>query len=414
MIAVKCSMHLGKKWSRQHNLRQYDKKKWNRDGHIDESRSGLNVVLADTQLDSFFDATFGDALVAFNEKNYQKHPDRLFGFKNAAEYEKATPQERRTRAVKAYYSEQKKNVQEGIFQLGDHDEYMQLVQLVGRKKADEIHCAYLTKLYKKFVEENPSLTVFSAVMHMDETKDGTPHLHLDFLPVSESSRGLTKKVSMEGALKSLGFKRAKNQKYAESPYRQWLSDRRAAFEDFAQTFSNKHKLGIVILPSEKAKVGHEQPEAWKARQGKVDVAQGMIAALTGKDKKAKEEAVEYIIGNAQTVAESITKKAKADKKKAADDIAAAKQVSASATAAIKAAEVARQEAVNVKIKVDSERADLEAERAKNKAEINRQVRRRLSAEKLHKDMSKVSAVQQRRIKQIGVTLDENGLTVPKR
>ena len=185
----------------------------NKDGHIDESRSHLNTELTYTPLSKFFGETFGDALIAFNDANYKKHPDRLIGFKNAKEYENATPQERRERAVKAYCNEQKKNVQEGIFQLGDHNEYMQLVQQVGQQKADKIHADYLEGVYKKFVEDNPTLKVFSAVIHMDEVRDGTPHLHLDFIPVAESSRGLTKKVSMEGALKELGFKREKQQKY---------------------------------------------------------------------------------------------------------------------------------------------------------------------------------------------------------
>lgn len=414
MTAMKCTMHLGRKWSRRHNLRQYDKDKWNKDGHIDEDRSELNKVLTDTPLEEVIDTAFGDALVAYNDKNYKKHPDRLIGFKSAKEYEKATPEERRTRAVKAYYNEQKKNVQECIIQLGDHDEYMRLVEQYGKKKADEIYLDYLTEAYNKFVNDNPSLNVFSAVIHMDETKDGTPHLHIDFLPVAESSRGLTHKVSMEGALNTLGFKRKKDQKYDERPYVRWLRERRTAFEDFAQSFSNRHKLGIVIMRSEQSNVHHEQPEDWKVRQGKVDVAQGMISALTGNDKKLKEEAVKYIISNAEAVANSITQEATKKERKAAEDMAAAKRISASAMAAVKAAEDARTEAVAEKQKAEKERADLEAERAENTANVNKQVRRRLSAEKLHRDMSKVSATQLRRMKQIGVAIDENGFTVPKR
>lgn len=421
MTAMKCTMHLGKKWSKRHNLRQYDKEKWNKDGHIDEYRSELNKVLTDTPLEEVIYTDFSDALVAYNDKNYKKHPDRLIGFKSAKEYEKAKPEERRTRAVKAYYNEQKKNVQEAIIQLGDHEGYMQLVKQYGKQKADGIYTEYLTETYNKFVGDNPSLKVFSAVIHMDETKNGTPHLHIDFLPVAESSRGLTHKVSLEGALNALGFKRKKEQKFDERPYVQWLRDRRTAFEDFAQSFSNKHKLGIVIIRSEQSNVRHEQPEDWKARQRKVDVAQGMISALTGKDKKLKEEAANYIISNAQAVAEGITQEAVKKQKKANDDMAAAQQIAAGAREAIKVANQAREQAVAAKKKIDAERAKLSderealsVEREGNIAEVNRQVRRRLSAEKLHRDMSKVSAAQQRRMKQIGVTIDENDVTIPKR
>ena len=86
----------------------------------------------------------------------------------------------------------------------------------------------------------------------------------------------------------------------------------------------------------------------------------------------------------------------------------------------KSYENARKTADEERLQASSERANLATERAeladKSKAvdkSINQQVRRRLQGEKLHRDMSKVSAAQQRRMKQIGVTLDENGLTVSK-
>lgn len=417
MIAAKASMHVDKKWSRKHNLRQFDKDKWNKDNHIDYGRSEMNAVLADTPLDEFFDATFGDALAAYNEKELKKHPDRLIGFKNRQDYEKCPENKRREKAVRAYYNEQKKNVQEGIFQLGDHGEYLQLVEQLGQKKADEVHKQYLTELYKKFVEDNPSLRIVSAVIHMDEVKDGTPHLHLDFLPVAENSKGLATKVSMEGALKPLGFKRVNGQKYAETPYKQWLADRRKGFENFAQAFSNEHKLGIVILPSEKSTKPHIDPPVYKEQQERIKASKGKIKTAIDKVLKGKsieQETAEYIIANAQATSEGITQEAVKKQKKANEDMSAAKQVTA-------AAEQEQERANALKKKTDDERAELsveraafDAERAGKRAEINRRVRHRLSAEKLHKDMSKVSAVQRRRMAQIGVTLDENGLTVPKR
>ena len=33
-IEAKASMHVGKKYSLKHNLREYDANKWNTDGHI--------------------------------------------------------------------------------------------------------------------------------------------------------------------------------------------------------------------------------------------------------------------------------------------------------------------------------------------------------------------------------------------
>lgn len=55
----KISLHVGKKWSQRHNLRDYDKEKWNVDKHIDDSRSHLNVVVKNENLEDFFDKVFG-------------------------------------------------------------------------------------------------------------------------------------------------------------------------------------------------------------------------------------------------------------------------------------------------------------------------------------------------------------------
>ncbi len=351
MIAMKCSMHHGKRWSRKHNVRDFDKKEWNKDGHIDDKRSELNVILKDVLLECAFDQLFGDALVAYNAKNYIKHSERLIGFHSKKEYEKATPEERRTKAVRAYMNEQKKNIQEAIFQLGDHEKYMELVELHGKEEADKIYCQYLKAVYEKFVEDAPYMYVFSAVIHMDETKYGTPHIHVDYFPFCESARGLTSKVSMDGALRQLGYDRKKRsedgnaEKFGTRPYIRWLNDMRISFEDFAQVFCNENKLDIMILPSEKSVARHEQPEDWKARQGRVEATNGKVAAFLGKDKKAKLDAVEHIIGNAKATAESLTNEAKSAKKEATAKLAEAKQFSAAAQLSAESADAFRKKAI---------------------------------------------------------------------
>ena len=420
MITMKCSLHLGHKHSRAHNVRKFDKEKWNKDGHINPDRAHLNSVLVDTDYLKFIDENFGDALVDFNEKNYQKHPDRLIGFNSKAAYEKCSDKERRSKAVKAYAREHKKDVQEAIIQLGDHGEYLEMVKLHGKTEADKIYALYLEEAFEKWQKDNPTLKVFCAAIHMDEVSDGTPHLHIDFMPVVESTRGLNTKVSMDSALDKLGFKREKEHKYSETPYKLWLKDRRAAFEDFAQGFVNEHKLEIVILPSEPCKVGHIDPPEYKARQSRVKASKGAIAAFTGKDKKLQVEAAEFIISNAQVVADGIAAEATAERKVAVEKkaeadkmIEAAKVAQESYQQAQREADEQKEAAVNEKNAATAERTVL-ADKAKAlDKSVNQQVRRRLQTEKLHRDMSKTSAAQQRRMKQIGVTLDENGLTVSK-
>ena len=246
-IEAKASMHVGKKYSLKHNLREYDANKWNTDGHIQSDRSHLNERLTHTELRDFFQKTFGAAIDQYNEKNREKHPDRMT-------------------SVDDYYNKYKGHAQECIMQMGDHENYMELIKLVGQEKADYIHKQFLTRAYKNWLKDNPSLKVFSATIHMDEIKDGTPHIHLDFLPVAESSRGLTVKVSMDGAMKKLGYDRktkakdGENDSYKETPYRRWLSQQRERVESLADEY-------VHLIPSQPfTKRRRQETWQWRAQQ----------------------------------------------------------------------------------------------------------------------------------------------------
>ena len=246
-IEAKASMHVGKKYSLKHNLREYDANKWNTDGHIQSDRSHLNERLTHTELRDFFQRTFGAAIDQYNEKNREKHPDRMT-------------------SVDDYYNKYKGHAQECIMQMGDHENYMELIKLVGQEKADYIHKQFLTRAYNNWLKDNPSLKVFSATIHMDEIKDGTPHIHLDFLPVAESSRGLTVKVSMDGAMKQLGYDRktkakdGENDSYKETPYRRWLSQQRERVESLADEY-------VHLIPSQPfTKRRRQETWQWRAQQ----------------------------------------------------------------------------------------------------------------------------------------------------
>ena len=246
-IEAKASMHVGKKYSLKHNLREYDANKWNTDGHSQSDRSHLNEKLTHTELRDFFQKTFGAAIDQYNEKNREKHPDRMT-------------------SVDDYYNKYKGHAQECIMQMGDHENYMELIKLVGQEKADSIHKQFLTRAYNNWLKDNPSLKVFSATIHMDEIKDGTPHIHIDFLPVAESSRGLTVKVSMDGAMKMLGYDRktkakdGENDSYKETPYRRWLSQQRERVEILANEY-------VHLIPSQPfTKRRRQETWQWRAQQ----------------------------------------------------------------------------------------------------------------------------------------------------
>lgn len=292
---MKCSMHAGKAYSVKHNERDFDKEKWNNDGHIDYSRSELNQTYLSQPLYEFFDEQFGDALVEYNDRSREKHPERLIGFSSAQDYDKCPLEERRQRAVKAYYREQKNKVQEVIIQLGNHEDYISLVEKVGQERADQIHTDYLKEAFERWKKENSSLVPFCAVSHFDETRDGTPHIHIDFIPIAESNRGLSRKVSMDGALNQIGFKRKKQHKYAETPYKQWLCAYRASQEQAAQQFVDRNELGLTIERSEPTKSRHEQPQDYKLRQAeqKRKDVEKKTEELQERETHLQQQALEY-------------------------------------------------------------------------------------------------------------------------
>lgn len=271
-ISGKISLHCGKKYSHKHNLREYDVSKWNLDGHITAERMKLNEVLIDIPVRQFFAETFGEAIDKYNAANEKKHPDRVTD-------------------VNKYYNDHKGKVQEAIFQMSDHENYLKMVNEVGQQRADEIHKGYLTDVYNQWINKNPSLKVFSATIHMDEIKDGAPHMHLDFVPVAESTRGLTTKISMDGAMKQLGFFRKPKQKYSETPYKQWLEVQRLRVEELAKKY-------ITVVPSEPSVVKHQQPHEWKAQEHKKSAMQKLTQVFTAKKTIDNAQA---IIDNAESI-----------------------------------------------------------------------------------------------------------------
>lgn len=277
MLECKSTMHIGKKYSLRHNTRDFDHEKWNKDGHINESRSCLNEVLVNVNLRDFFEETFSKAIEKYNEKNKSKHADRCT-------------------TVSKYFQEQKGKAQETILQVGDADTYTEMVEQFGQSKADDFYKTALKNAFEKWREDNPSLKVFGAYIHLDEA---TPHLHLDWLPVAESNRGLTTKVSLEGALKQIDFARNKSDKYDKTPYKRWLSERRKEYEDFWQHTADEllGKDVIKILPSEPTTAPHR--ETWEHRETQKGLAK-VTDFVTGKGTK-KIAVAEEIIANAKQI-----------------------------------------------------------------------------------------------------------------
>ena len=169
------SFHNGTTWSRGHNIR--DERYTSKQEHIDSSLTEQNVIVRDIPVRQAYAEIFDKSVEEYNAK--QKRSDR----KIDCYYDK----------IKA--DKRKHLVYECIVQIGDRD--------------DTGHTAEPEKqALKKFAEEwdkrNPNLRLIGAYIHCDEP-DGTVHMHMDYIPVAECTRGMRLQNSLDRALCQQGF-----------------------------------------------------------------------------------------------------------------------------------------------------------------------------------------------------------------
>lgn len=201
------SFHNGSSWSRGHNVR--DKRFVKEQAHIDKSLSDNNIILVDEVVRKAYDRIFGEAVTEYNAK--QKRSDRR---------------------IDNYYNKIKNDkkkhiVYECIVQIGDKDDTGNNAEL--EKEA-----------LKRFVEDwerrNPNLKLIGAYIHADEP-DGTVHIHIDYIPVAECTRGMKLQNSLDKALQQQGFNTENIHKTAQIA---WQDSERKALIDICK------ELGIDV------------------------------------------------------------------------------------------------------------------------------------------------------------------------
>ncbi|PEQ68083.1 plasmid recombination protein [Bacillus cereus] len=106
-------------------------------------------------------------------------------------------QKRKDRKIDDYYDK--------IHKDDKTHEQRELVVAIGEGKDDPKYRDAKKKALQRyagvFQERNPNLAVYNMVLHDDEAN---PHLHINYVPNFESSRGLTKRVGMDRALQQQG------------------------------------------------------------------------------------------------------------------------------------------------------------------------------------------------------------------
>lgn len=141
---------------------------------IDPSRLEENIYFVQKDIRSVYKDVFQEAVNKYNEK-----------------------QKRNDRKIMDYYDKIKKDTKT--------HEQRELVVAVGEGKDDPKYREAKKEALKQYAEafqgRNPNLAVYNMVLHDDEAN---PHLHINYVPNFESSRGLTRRVGMDRALQQQG------------------------------------------------------------------------------------------------------------------------------------------------------------------------------------------------------------------
>ncbi|GAE43292.1 plasmid recombination protein [Bacillus mycoides] len=141
---------------------------------IDPSRLDENIYFVQKDIRSVYKDVFQDVVDKYNVK-----------------------QKRNDRKIQDYYDKIHKNEKT--------HEQRELVVAVGEGKDDPKYREAKKEALKQYAEafqgRNPNLAVYNMVLHDDEAN---PHLHINYVPHFESSRGLTRRVGMDRALQQQG------------------------------------------------------------------------------------------------------------------------------------------------------------------------------------------------------------------
>lgn len=141
---------------------------------IDPARSEENIYFVQKDIRSVYKDVFQEAVDKYNEK-----------------------QKRNDRKINDYYAKVHKD--------DKTHEQRELVVAIGEGKDDPKYRGMKKEALKRyaeaFQERNPNLAVYNMVLHDDEAN---PHLHINYVPNFESSRGLTRRVGMDRALQQQG------------------------------------------------------------------------------------------------------------------------------------------------------------------------------------------------------------------
>ena len=227
------SFHNGSNWSRGHNIR--DERYTSKQEHINSSLSANNIIVCDVPVRQAYEEIFRQAVQEYNDR-----------------------QTRKDRKIDCYYDKIKQDkrkhpVYECNVQIGDRNDTGNNAEL--EKQA-------LIRYAQKWAERNPNLHLISAYIHCDEP-DGTVHLHCDYIPVAECSRGMRIQNSLDKALRQQGLQSVNINQTAQMA---WQTQERNALMSICQ------ELNIDVQLNQERTKGrqHLSTAEYKAERNKLE------------------------------------------------------------------------------------------------------------------------------------------------
>ncbi|RWS38634.1 mobilization protein [Bacillus mycoides] len=220
---------------------------------IDPSRLDENIYFVQKDIRSVYKDVFQEAVDKYNEK-----------------------QKRNDRKIDDYYDK--------IHKDDKTHEQRELVVAVGEGKDDpkyrEAKKEALKQYAEAFQKRNPNLAVYNMVLHNDEAN---PHLHINYVPNFESSRGLTRRVGMDRALQEQGV---------EGKGRKLIEHWREAETAYIEQLTKEH-----IPNFERANVGSHK--YMKVRQYKEYAETKSLVENQVQEKETQLQMIDYHLKNAE-------------------------------------------------------------------------------------------------------------------
>lgn len=193
--------------------------------NVNMEKSSSNIALVDDDLHETYTRLFDSAVREHDEKETRK--DRKIN----DYYEFQRKQKAKGNGAKK--GQPKKLFTEFVIQFGSR----KTVDL--NEISDELLIQMYTEYFNSFRKRNPNLIVFGAYIHLDEK---TPHLHLDIVPCSKTSRKMSLTNSFDNALQEQGY----NVKKQKTGYRNWRNDEISAIENIYKNYEiNRVVVGNI-------------------------------------------------------------------------------------------------------------------------------------------------------------------------